>query len=116
MKRIDKVYQGLVAKWQAATKEEVLAKQGSAAKELAAELGLTRANTSLELNKLVRQAQVVKIKTFPVRYLPMTVIEQHFGLKQLDYYEVASLKALTKKNSQTDCQTGGYQGSCLWAG
>lgn len=100
MKRIDKVYQGLMTKWQAATKEEVLAKQGSAAKELAAELGLTRANTSLELNKLVRQAQVVKIKTFPVRYLPMIVIEQHFGLKHLDYYEVASLKDLTKKPTE----------------
>lgn len=97
MKRIDKVYQGLVAKWQAATKEEILAKQGSAAKELATELGLTRANTSLELNKLVRQAQVVKIKTFPVRYLPMIVIEQHFGLRQL---EVASLKDSTKKPTE----------------
>lgn len=67
---------------------------------MATELGLTRANRSLELNKLVRQAQVVKIKTFPVRYLPMIVIKQHFGLKHLDYYEVASLKDLTKKPTE----------------
>ena len=104
MKRIDKVYQGLLTKWQSASKEEILKQQGSAAKELATTLWLTRANTSLELNKLVRQALVVKIKTFPVRYLPMTVITQNFGISELDYYEVSSLAALKQKKATTESE------------
>lgn len=81
MKRIERVYQRLLGTWQNSSKEEILKTQGSSAKEIAEELMLTRANTSLELNKLVREKRVLKVKSYPVRYLPVEVLEEQLNLQ-----------------------------------
>lgn len=81
MKRIEKVYQALLDIWQECEKQDFLMKPGSSAKELAEQLNLTRANTSLELNKLVREKRVLKIKSYPVGYLPIKVLEEKLQIQ-----------------------------------
>lgn len=81
MKRIDKVYQKLLEEWEASTKEHLLKKQGSSASDLAEQLALTRSNTSLELNKLVKLRKAIKVKTYPVNYLPLEVVEDLLGIE-----------------------------------
>ncbi|WP_414841389.1 sigma 54-interacting transcriptional regulator [Enterococcus saccharolyticus] len=81
MKRIEKVYQALLNIWQECEKQELLMKSGSSAKELANQLNLTRSNTSLELNRLVREKRVLKIKSYPVGYLPIKVLEEKLQIQ-----------------------------------
>ena len=66
---------------EASTKEHLLKKQGSSASDLAEQLALTRSNTSLELNKLVKLRKVIKVKTYPVNYLPLEVVEDLLGIE-----------------------------------
>lgn len=76
MKRQEKVYQQLVSIWSNCQQEQLVTRGGSSATEIADVLGITRANASLELNKLVREHRVVKIKSYPVNYLPKTIVEE----------------------------------------
>lgn len=94
MKRIEKIYQLLLAEWRDASREVIEQRHGSTTKELAVQLKISRANTSTELNRLVRQAKVLKIKDFPVRYLPVAVAQKEFDLKNLNYYEINSFADL----------------------
>ncbi|MGM0216668.1 sigma-54-dependent transcriptional regulator [Enterococcus sp. AZ109] len=99
MKRIDKVFQGLWGIWQDSSQEALVEQQGTSASELAEVLKLTRANVSAELNKLVRQGQVIKIKGYPVRYLPVDIVENIFQINWPDNLsEVADIKDYTTGN------------------
>lgn len=80
MKRIDKVFQGLIDIWNDCPEEKFLELQGTSASELAESLNLLRANVSSDLNKLVQQGHVFKVKGYPVRYLPIDVVEEVFKL------------------------------------
>ncbi|ANY12849.1 MULTISPECIES: sigma-54-dependent transcriptional regulator [Latilactobacillus] len=75
MKRIDKVEQALQQIWQNKS-QEVLLNGGSSAREIADQLMITRSNASGDLNLLVREERVIKIKQYPVRYLPLMVVEK----------------------------------------
>lgn len=98
MKRIEKVYQELVDIWQDCEKQDFLIKKGSSANEIAERLDLTRANTSLELNKLVREKRVLKIKSYPVGYLPIEVLEDKLQLQWDDKIEeVTDLTAYVRQ-------------------
>lgn len=94
MKRIDKIYQKLIQQWENSSKQEILAKTGTTTKELAELTGITRANTSSELNKLVRQGQVLKVKTFPIRYIPVKTVKETLQLSSLTCLEADSLEQL----------------------
>lgn len=83
MKRIERVFHAICGEWEGKTVEILKDKEGTSASELAAILGLTRANTSFELNNLVRQEKVVKVKTYPVRYIPVSFLEG-IGVEGLD--------------------------------
>lgn len=94
MKRIERVYQALLDEWRQTSCKEIEQKHGSTTQEIATKLKLSRANTSTELNRLVRQAKVIKIKDFPIRYLPVEVVRKEFNLKNLNYYEINSFADL----------------------
>lgn len=93
MKRLEKVYQQLVDNWKNVDEETIVEVQGSSAMELANVLGITRANASLELNNLVRQERVIKVKSYPVRYLPKSVLESLTNYRlRLTSYEVSTIQ------------------------
>lgn len=75
MLRIDRVYQALNKLWLDKTINDLEEMQGTPALELAKALEISRANTSLELNKLVRDGRVIKVTTYPVRFLPKEGME-----------------------------------------
>lgn len=99
MKRIDRVYHALTNLWKNSKKQEIIDRGGTTTIELAQIVGITRANTSLELNKLVRQEKVLKIKSFPIQYLPVEKIKKVFNLTALNYFEVDSLEILEKQGN-----------------
>jgi transcriptional regulatory protein LevR/transcriptional regulator with AAA-type ATPase domain len=93
MRRIDKVYYQLLNNFHEFTLDELLSKQGSSAQEIAEKLKIERSNVSFELNNLVRAQKVIKIKTFPVRYVPVEVVESIFLKKwNLEDMEVELLE------------------------
>ncbi|WP_141430560.1 sigma 54-interacting transcriptional regulator [Bacillus sp. 03113] len=79
MKRIERIYQRLEEKCDELNKEQLLKKEGFSAFDLADDLDILRNNVSLELNNLVREGKVIKIKKRPVLYIPRQVIKKNFG-------------------------------------
>lgn len=104
MKRIDKVYHQLTDLWKNSSKQEILARGGTTTTELAQIIGITRANTSLELNKLVRQGKVLKVKSFPINYLPAEKVKEVFRLPVLNYFEIDSLGTFEQKNRSKEAK------------
>lgn len=102
MKRLEKVYQQLVNNWENVNEEIILEEQGSSATELAETLGITRANASLELNNLVRQKRAIKIKSYPVRYFPISVLEGLANCRlRLSTYEVSKIQEVLISKAHT---------------
>lgn len=81
MRRIDRIYNQLLNNFHEFTLDELLGKQGNSAQEIAEQLEMERSNVSFELNNLFRTQKVIKIKTFPVRYVPVEVVESIFHKK-----------------------------------
>ncbi|MEC3605832.1 sigma 54-interacting transcriptional regulator [Bacillus glycinifermentans] len=81
MKRIDKIYRRLLHNFREVTLNQLLKIQGNSAKEIAEQLKMERSNVSFELNNLVRSKKAIKVKTFPVRYVPVEVVERTFNMK-----------------------------------
>lgn len=103
MKRIDKVYQKLLSNLGNLPEEELLLLQGLAAKEIADQLKMERSNVSFELNNLVRAKKVLKIKTFPVRYIPIEVVNANLHVNIPEgLEEVKTLFLLVDKQSEKE--------------
>lgn len=98
MLRIDKVYQALYDLWSDKNWDDFKRTQGTSALELANSLGISRANTSLELNKLVRDGRVLKLTTYPVRFLPKVCLEDILEQDLQEITEVNSLSELVEKD------------------
>jgi transcriptional regulatory protein LevR/transcriptional regulator with AAA-type ATPase domain len=93
MRRIDRIYNQLMKNLHGFTLDELLNKQGNSAQEISEQLEISRSNVSFELNNLVRTQKVIKIKTFPVRYVPVEVVDSIFQLKwDIREMEVEHLK------------------------
>ncbi|NRD78938.1 sigma 54-interacting transcriptional regulator [Bacillus sp. BRMEA1] len=93
MRRIDKIYKQLCENFNHSSSDELLSKQGNSAQEIANQLEMERSNVSSELNKLVRLEKVIKIKSFPVRYVPLEVAERILQKKwDTNQMEVESLQ------------------------
>lgn len=108
MLRINRVYQALCLLWSDKTREDLQELQGTTALEVANLLGISRANTSLELNKLVRDGRVLKITTYPVRFLPKERIEILLDQDLYGFSELASLSDLAvsqNQHGQSDIET-----------
>ncbi|MGV3489614.1 MAG: sigma 54-interacting transcriptional regulator [Tuberibacillus sp.] len=98
MKRVERVYHLLEEKAGELSKEELLELEGFSASELADELDMLRNNVSLELNNLVREGRVIKIKKRPVLYIRRDTIKKNFGnIVDRTILEIPSLKSLYQK-------------------
>src|SRR5574337_310170 len=91
MLRIDRVYQALSKLWVDKTISDLEEMQGTPALELAKALEISRANTSLELNKLVRDGRVIKVTTYPVRFLPKEGMEALLDKALQDVTEIQTV-------------------------
>ncbi len=95
MKRIDKIYHQLLDNFRETNIHQLLKIQGNSAQEIAGQLQMERSNVSFELNNLVRAKKVIKIKTFPVRYIPVDIVENILNIKwNSELMEVEELKRL----------------------
>lgn len=74
MKRRDKIYESLLGLWTKADAQQVRDLKGSTTLEIAKLTGYSRSNCSSELNHLVTDRKVVKIQTYPVRYIPSSIL------------------------------------------
>ncbi|MFD2617994.1 sigma 54-interacting transcriptional regulator [Terrilactibacillus laevilacticus] len=93
MKRIERIYQRLEEKCEDLTKEELINVGGYSANDLADDLGILRNNISLELNNLVREGRIIKIKIRPVLYVPRKTVQKFFGnVVDRTVIEIQSLK------------------------
>lgn len=100
MKRIDRIFQYLNDLWETDTLEVDSQEVGSTAKEIAEGLEMARSNVSAELNKLVRDEKVIKIKTYPVRYLPLKTALDHHLIEEADLvFELEELSNLDGKSA-----------------
>ncbi|WP_213818201.1 sigma-54-dependent transcriptional regulator [Garciella nitratireducens] len=81
MKRIDKIYNCLVEKSKTLTLQNLKEKKGFSAGEISADLGILRNNVSMELNNLLRQDKIIKLKGRPVLYIDKAVVENLIGYK-----------------------------------
>jgi len=101
LKRMERVYQLLEEKALDLNKEALLEREGFSAGELAEELGMLRNNVSLELNNLVRDGRVIKIKRRPVLYIPRDVVKKNFGnIVDRTILEIPSLSDLYRAKSK----------------
>ncbi|NLJ93989.1 MAG: sigma 54-interacting transcriptional regulator [Clostridiaceae bacterium] len=92
MKRIDRILEALKEATQEWKFEDLSTKIGFSASEIATQLNLTRANVSNDLNQLVREKQVLKVKTYPVRYISVELVESLTKKQWLkDYFEIANV-------------------------
>ncbi len=81
MKRIEKIYDHLKRKSLQFNRELLKEKGGFEASQIAEELDILRNNVSMELNNLVRQDKVIKIKGRPVLYFDKEALEIIFDKK-----------------------------------
>lgn len=106
MKRIDKIYHQLLDNFRETNIHQLLKIQGNSAQEIAGQLQMERSNVSFELNNLVRAKKVIKIKTFPVRYVPVEIVENILNIKwNSELMEVEELKRLAdgQKSRRVTC-------------
>lgn len=116
MKRIDKIYNHLKEKTSKLTLKEIEEGSGFTASEIAEELGMLRNNVSMELNELIRQNKVVKLKGRPVLYLDKVEAERLTSHKlNFNLFKVDNIKDMKKdkkekrsKESPFDLIIGAY--------
>jgi transcriptional regulator with AAA-type ATPase domain len=97
LKRIERIYQQLLQIWQSASRNTLLQEQGTTTAKLADLMNLARPNVSADLNRLVRSEKVLKVKSFPIKYLPSQVVISVLKLEKLNYFEVDSLTELVNR-------------------
>jgi transcriptional regulatory protein LevR/transcriptional regulator with AAA-type ATPase domain len=98
---MERIYQFLEEKASELNKEQLLEREGFSASDLAKELGMLRNNVSLELNNLVRDGRVIKIKKRPVLYIPRDVVKKNFGnIVDRTILEIPSLRALYQSKAK----------------
>lgn len=96
MKRIDRIYAYLVEQSQGKTLDEWIRIEGFTASDISKDLGILRNNVSAELNKLLRQKRIIKIKGRPVHYLVKQIMEDLLGTKlPEDQYEYENILEVT---------------------
>lgn len=98
MKRIDRIFHYLLEEWEDSTAETLQKQAGSTAKEVSLALEIARSNVSAELNKLVREERVVKIKSYPVRYIPLKILLDNHLMEPSDLnFEIEDFVSLDEE-------------------
>lgn len=121
MNRKDKVYFELKKMCENITVEEILnGFNGFETIKISEQVGINRNNASKELNELVSEGRIVKLKGRPVNYFAKEVLKKKLNLKDQsihDVYEDMSLKNFIsqKENNQTSTDAfeslQGYRGA-----
>ncbi|AJA49683.1 transcriptional regulatory protein LevR [Clostridium pasteurianum DSM 525 = ATCC 6013] len=76
MKRIDRIYEYIIQQTEKFTLEELKNNSGFSAMEISKKLNILRNNVSMELNQLLRNDKIIKIKSRPVLYLDKRCVER----------------------------------------
>ncbi|MBU3158477.1 sigma 54-interacting transcriptional regulator [Clostridium frigoris] len=107
MKRSEKIYEYISEKTKKFNWENLEEKIGFSASEISQGLDILRNNVSMELNELLRQDRIIKIKSRPVLYVDNVCLERILNEKlPVGPIEVKNLnELLLKKNeiSQEEC-------------
>ncbi|MQS76915.1 sigma-54-dependent transcriptional regulator [Companilactobacillus halodurans] len=94
MRRIETIASEISNLFNNLTKETLIENGGISASTLADKLGLSRSNVSADLNKLFRQGELVKVKSYPVCYIPVDSIKKLFNVSQLPTQEFSNIEEL----------------------
>ncbi|MBK1812451.1 sigma 54-interacting transcriptional regulator [Clostridium sp. YIM B02505] len=101
MKRIDRVYSYIVGETKKITKCDLNTNIGFSAIDISEKLDILRNNVSMELNTLLRQDKIIKIKGRPVLYLDKPSIEEIIGYKLEDGpIEIDSVEELIREEGR----------------
>ncbi|OAA91475.1 sigma 54-interacting transcriptional regulator [Clostridium ljungdahlii] len=84
MKRIDRIYNYLLDNTAKLDLNAINEKRGFSASEISKELNMLRNNVSMELNLLLRNRKIIKIKGRPVLFLEKDTVENIIGYKLED--------------------------------
>ncbi|MDF2883175.1 MAG: sugar transporter subunit, partial [Clostridiaceae bacterium] len=99
MKRSDKIYNYILEKSKNFTKKDLIEKVGFSSSEISESLNILRNNVSKELNELLRQDKIIKIKERPVLYIDRKTVERLIGCSvKKGPVEVKSLDELIETN------------------
>ncbi|WP_123054524.1 sigma-54-dependent transcriptional regulator [Clostridium sp. JN-1] len=104
MKRIDKIYNYLLDNTKKLNLDTIKEKKGFSASEISKELDILRNNVSMELNVLLRDKRIIKIKGRPVLFLEKGTVENIVGCKlegkSLEFDSIDKLIELSNKNKK----------------
>jgi transcriptional regulatory protein LevR/transcriptional regulator with AAA-type ATPase domain len=105
MKRIDKIYNYISENSRKLTIDDLMKNRGFSAIEISEKLDILRNNVSMELNALLRQDKIIKIKGRPVLYLEKSSIEDILGQKLREGpIEIDNMKEIIKL-SESEAET-----------
>ncbi|MBW9145514.1 sigma 54-interacting transcriptional regulator [Clostridium sp. CM027] len=107
MKRSEKIYEYIAEKTEKFNRENLEEKIGFSTAEISQSLDILRNNVSMELNELLRQHRIIKIKSRPVLYVDNACLERILNKKlPAGPIEVKNLNELLlgkNENSQEEC-------------
>lgn len=102
LKRSDKIYNYILEKSKDLTKKDLEKKPGFSSSEISDRLNILRNNVSKELNELLRQDKIIKIKERPVLYIDRKTVERLLGCSvKKGPVEVKSLDELIETDECT---------------
>ncbi|MDF7639467.1 sigma 54-interacting transcriptional regulator [Lactobacillus sp. ESL0791] len=115
MTQKEKIYQALLTDCDSMSSEKFKQKHGFSTVDIANQLGISRANTSHELNKLIEKKMVTKIKEYPVKYIATNFLKQKLGLMTnkniFDSYDELIQKCANATSNHVFSKLIGYNGS-----
>ncbi|URZ18084.1 Transcriptional regulatory protein DagR [Clostridium felsineum DSM 794] len=103
LKRIEKIYEYIIQRTENFNFETLNEKIGFSAGEIAESLGALRNNVSMELNELLRQDKIIKIKSRPVLYVDRVCVERILDKKlKTGPIEIKELNELLLEKNQVN--------------
>lgn len=110
MKRIDKIYNYIIENSSKFNINNIKNKIGFSSSEISDKLNILRNNVSMELNELLRQDKIIKIKNRPVLYIDKSTIQRIFNCSlptgPLEFKNIGEIlkfnNTITKKRSPFD--------------
>jgi len=106
LKRIDKIYNYLLDNTKKLNMDTIKEKKGFSASEISKELDILRNNVSMELNVLLRDKRIIRIKGRPVLFLEKSTVEDIIGFKlqgeSLEFDSIDKLIELSNENEKDE--------------
>lgn len=103
IKRSDKIYEYIVKKTETFNLGDIKNKPGFSAIEISQDLDILRNNVSMELNQLLRNDKIIKIKSRPVLYIDKKCVERILDTELKDTsIEINSIDDILSKDEVPD--------------